>query len=149
MWREKRGGKYYTAQRGEGAHDCNRTVPGSALCLNRGVGCVTSVQTCDYSHHLIKSHIANLLSPVKVTDYTSNLLVTGGSLVALSTTWSKCPFMARWTHANTPSQRLCIHLHWAGGSPCPFWLTSAALSGPSQAEESDQGTDFLLALRQK
>lgn len=88
--------------------------------LNRGVGCVTSVQTCDYSHHLIKSHIANLLSPVKVTDYTSNLLVTGGSLVALSTTWSKCPFMARWTHANTPSQRLCIHLHWAGGSPCPF-----------------------------
>lgn len=86
MWREKRGGKYYTAQQGEGAHNCNRTVPGSALCLSRGVGCVTSVQICDYSHHLIKSHIANLLSPAKVTDYTSSLLITWSFLVALQGT---------------------------------------------------------------
>lgn len=106
MWREKRGGKYYTARQGEGAHNYNRTVPGSPLCLNTGVGCVTSVQICDYSHHLIKSHIANLLSPAKVTNYTSNLHVTGSFLVASSTTGNKCPFVTRWTHANTPSQRL-------------------------------------------
>lgn len=89
MWRGKRGGKYYTAQQGEGARYCNRTVPGSSLCLNTGVGCVTSVQICDYSHHLIKSHIANLPSRAKVTDYTSSLLVTGSFLVASGTTGNK------------------------------------------------------------
>lgn len=89
MWRGKRGGKYYTAQQGEGARYCNRTVPGSPLCLNTGVGCVTSLQICDYSHHSIKSHVANVLSPAKVTDYTSNLLVTGSFLVVSSTTGNK------------------------------------------------------------
>lgn len=87
-----------------------RQFPGSPLRLNTGVGCVTSVQICDYSHHLIKSHIDNLLSPAKVTDCTSNLLITGSFLVTSSTTEKKWPFMARWSHASIPSQRLCVHL---------------------------------------
>lgn len=100
MRREKPGGKYYTAQ--QGARNCNRTVPGSGLCLNTGVGCVTSVEICDCSHHLIKSHIANLLSPTKVTDYTSNLLVTESYLLALSTTRNGCCLVARRAHTNPP-----------------------------------------------
>lgn len=127
MGREKRGGKYYTAQQGEGAHNCNRTVPGSPLCLTTGVGCRTSVQVCDYSHHLIKSHIANLLSPAKVTDYTSNLLVTGSFLVASSTTGNKCLLVTRLDSCQHPFSET-LHSFVLGWWQCLSFLTDLSCS---------------------
>lgn len=81
-------------------------VPGSGLCLNTAVGCVTSVEICDYSHRLIKSHIASLLNLAEVTDYASNLLV---NLMALSTTRNACPLVARAGSYRHPvfSETLC------------------------------------------
>lgn len=119
MQREKPGAKYYTAE--QGAHNCGRTVPGSGLCLNTGVGCVTPVEICDYSYHVIKSHTANLLNPVKVTNYTSNLLVTASCLVASSTTRNAYPLMTRQARTSTPSSwRLCVNLCWASDSAWPY-----------------------------
>lgn len=104
-------------------------VPDSGLCLKTGVGCVTSVEIGDCSHHLIKSHISNFLNPTKVTDNTSSPRVAESYLVALSTMRSMCPRAAGQAHTSTPSsQRLCAHLRWAGGAAWPCWPTAAALS---------------------
>lgn len=118
MQREEPGGGYYTAQ--QGAHTCDRTVPGSGLYLNTGVECVATVGICDYAHHLIKSHTAYVLNPVKVANYTSNLL-SASSLVASSTTRNEYPLMTRQACTSTPSsQRLCVNLCWAGGTVWPY-----------------------------
>lgn len=145
MQREEPGGVYYTAH--QGARNCDRMVPGSGLCLNTGVGCVAPVRICGYSHHLIKSHTASVLSPVKVADCTSNLL-SARFLVASSTTRNVCPLMTRQACTSTPSsQKLCVNLCWTGGAAWPYWPTSAAPSVVSQAEKASQGAGDLLAVR--